>query len=145
LPDSDPLFVAENDPALATLERPNLMRDFGLILENVDGFDDLPNKFTLRGTQTVLALANSTLRPPPGLDSTRNGRNADPPERLGWGNDGLPLREFATGAIVQHATRTLNRRAGIDFRVPTDEELDALAAYQLALGRQEDFDCRRWS
>ena len=29
---------------------------------------------------------------------------------------------------------------GADFRVPTDEELDALVAYQLALGRQEDFD-----
>jgi hypothetical protein len=29
---------------------------------------------------------------------------------------------------------------GVDFRVPTDEELDALAAYQLSLGRQVDFD-----
>jgi hypothetical protein len=141
LPASDPLFVAETNPDLAVhFERPDLMRTFGLILENVDGFDDLENKSTLRGTQTVLALANSIVRPPPGLDSTRTGRNADPPERLGWGNDGLPLREFAIGAIVQHATRTLERRAGIDFRVPADEELDALAAYQLALGRQEDFD-----
>jgi hypothetical protein len=32
------------------------------------------------------------------------------------------------------------RVPGADFRVPTDEELDALAAYQLAIGRQEDFD-----
>ena len=68
--------------------------------------------------------------------------NADPPERLGWSNDGPPLRDFAIVAIAQHATRTLNRRAGADFRVPTDEELDALAAYQLALGRQEDFDLK---
>ena len=45
-----------------------------------------------------------------------------------------PLRDFAIVAIAQHATRTLKRRAGADFRVPTDEELDALAAYQLALG-----------
>jgi hypothetical protein len=45
-------------------------------------------------------------------------------------------------AIGQHATRTLNRVPGADFRVPTDQELDALAAYQLALGRQEDFILR---
>jgi hypothetical protein len=34
----------------------------------------------------------------------------------------------------------MNRIPGVDFRVPTDEELDVLAAYQLALGRQEDFE-----
>ena len=34
----------------------------------------------------------------------------------------------------------MNRVRGVDFRLPTDEELDALAAYQLAVGRQEDFD-----
>jgi hypothetical protein len=34
----------------------------------------------------------------------------------------------------------MSRIPGADFRVPTDEELDALAAYQLALGRQEDFE-----
>src|SRR5262245_55832628 len=76
------------------------------------------------------------------MDFTTNGKNPDPPERLGWGNDGLPLREFAIGAIVQHATRSLLRHPGIDFRIPSDEELDALAAYQLALGRQEDFDLK---
>jgi hypothetical protein len=142
LPASDPLFVAETDPALATLERPALMRQFGLILENVDGLDDLANKFTLRATQPVLALANSMVRPLAsfGLDFTTNGRNADPPERLGWGNDGLPLRDFAIGAVVQHATRSLARVPGTDVRIPTDEELDAMAGYQLALGRQEDFD-----
>src|SRR5262249_54029022 len=65
--------------------------------------------------------------------------NPDPPERLGWGNDGAPLRDFALVAIVQHAPRTMSRKPAVDFRVPTDEELDALAAYQLSLGRQEDF------
>ena len=59
LPASDPLFVAETNPALATLEKPDLMRQFGLILVNVDGFDP-QSGFTLRATQNVLALANST-------------------------------------------------------------------------------------
>ena len=85
-----------------------------------------------------------TRRPPQDpsfvIDFTTNGRNPNPPERLGWGNDGAPLRDFALVAIAQHAPRTLTRLPGADFRVPTDEELDALVAYQLPLGRQEDFN-----
>ena len=140
LPPSDPLFVAETTPGLATLENSDLLRRFGLILVNADGFD--PSRgFVFRGTQNVQALGNSMVPqdPNPGIDFSSNGRNPDPPERLGWGNDGAPLRDFPLVAIAQHATLTLNRTAGVDFRVPSDEELDALAAYQLALGRQEDF------
>jgi cytochrome c peroxidase len=141
LPSSDPLFVAETNSELADLENPDLLRRFGLILVNADGFQ--PERgFVLRAPQPVLALGNSTTPQDPsfGIDFSSNGRNPNPPERLGWGNDGAPLRDFALVAIAQHAPKTLNRRAGLDFRVPTDEELDALAAYQLALGRQEDFD-----
>jgi cytochrome c peroxidase len=146
LPPNDPLFVAESNPALAVnFEKPGLMRNLGVFVENADGYDDLANKFTLRSAQNIQALANSTVRPDPslGMDFSSNGLNADPPERLGWGNDGAPLRDFASVAIGQHATRTLNRTKGVDFRVPTDAELDALAAYQLALGRQEDFNLPR--
>ena len=50
LPPTDPLFVAEFVPALReNFENPRLMREFGLILENLDGFDDLPNRFVMRG------------------------------------------------------------------------------------------------
>ena len=98
--------------------------------------------FVLRATQNVQALGNSTTPQDPSfrVDFSTNGRNSNPPERLGWGNDGAPLRDFALVAIVQHAPRTLNRTRGLDFRLPTDEELDALVAYQLPLGRQEDFN-----
>ena len=87
-------------------------------------------------------LGNSTPPQDPSffIDFSTNGRNPNPPERLGWGNDGAPLRDFGLVAIAQHATRTLSRTPGVDFRVRSDEELDALAAYQLPLGRQEDFD-----
>jgi len=141
LPPSDPLFVAETDPALAMLEDSDLMRRFGLIVVNADGFD--PQRgFVLRATQNVQALGNSTTPQDPSffIDFSTNGRNPNPPERLGWGNDGAPLRDFALVAIVQHAPKTLSRTPGFDFRVPTDEELDALVAYQLPLGRQEDFN-----
>jgi cytochrome c peroxidase len=141
LPANDPLFVAEFNPALATLERPDLLRSLGLILVNADGFDS-QRGFTLRSIQNVQALGNSTTPQDPsfGIDFSTNGRNPNPPERLGWGNDAAPLRDFAIVAIVQHATKALDRRVGVDFRGPTDEELDALVAYQLPLGRQEDFD-----
>jgi hypothetical protein len=57
LPDDDPLFVAEFNPDLKeNFENPRLMREFGLIIENLDGFDDLANKFTLRGVPHTLFL-----------------------------------------------------------------------------------------
>lgn len=129
LPASDPLFVAEFVPALAkNFENPRLMRAFGLILENLDGFDDLANRFVMRGVPHTLALRTSVASP------------AGP--RTGWSGDGAPgdgsLRSFATGAVIQHFTKTLARVPGVDFRLPTDEELDALEAFQLSLGRKED-------
>src|SRR5215471_18240635 len=68
LPPSDPLFVADNNPALAVnFEKPELVRKLGVFVENLDGYDDLANKFTLRSAQNVQALANSTVRPDPSL------------------------------------------------------------------------------
>jgi mono/diheme cytochrome c family protein len=129
LPPTDPLFVAEFVPALReNFENPRLMREFALILENLDGFDDLPNRFVMRGVPHTLALRTSVASP------------AGP--RTGWSGDGAPgdgaLRSFAVGAVIQHFTRRLDRVAGVDFRLPTDAELDALEAFQLSLGRQQD-------
>jgi cytochrome c peroxidase len=129
LPSDDPLFVAETEPDLSkNFENPRLMRGLGLILENLDGFGDLENTFVMRGIPATLALRTSV------------ASGAGP--RTGWSGDGAPgdgsLRSFATGAVIQHFTKTTNRVAGVDFRLPTDEELDALEAFQLSLGRQED-------
>ena len=129
LPNDDPLFVAETNTDLAkNFENPRLMRKLGLILENLDGFSDLENVFVMRGIPHTLALRTSV------------ASGVGP--RTGWSGDGAPgdgsLRSFATGAVIQHFTKTTNRVAGVDFRLPTDEELDALEAFQLSLGRQED-------
>jgi hypothetical protein len=129
LPADDPLFVAETVPGLSRgFEAPRQMRANGLILENLDGFEDLENRFTLRGVPHTLAMRVS-------VDS-RDG------PRTGWGGDGAPgdrtLRSFAVGAVIQHFPKSTNRVAGVDFRLPTDEELDALEAFMLSLGRQED-------
>lgn len=129
LADDDPLFVAETNPDLAVnFENPLLMREFALIFENQDGFDDLENNFNMRGVPHTLAMKTS-------IDS-RDG------PRTGWSGDGAPgdgsLRSFATGAVIQHFTRTTDRIAGVDFRLPTDQELDALEAFQLSLGRQAE-------
>ncbi len=129
LPQDDPLFVAEFNPALReNFENPRLMREFGLIIENLDGFDDLENVFTLRGVPHVLAQRTS-------IDSPQG-------PRTGWSGDGSPgdgsLRSFATGAVIQHFPKTLGRIPGVDFRLPTEGELEALEVFMLSLGRQED-------
>src|SRR5690349_19352711 len=59
LPGTDPLFVAETNPALTSLENPDLLRRFGLIIVNADGFDP-ERRFVLRSVQNVQALNNST-------------------------------------------------------------------------------------
>jgi hypothetical protein len=129
LPDTDALFVAEFNPDLnENFENKRLLREFALILENLDGFDDLKNKFTRRGVPHTLGLRNSI--------ASSTGPHT------GWSGDGAPgdksLRSFATGAVIQHFTKTLKRVPGVDFRLPTEEELDALEAFQLSLGRQEE-------
>ena len=129
LPDDDPLFVAEfNSDLRENFEKPRLMRAFGLILENQDGFDDLENDFNLRGVPHVLGMRNT-------VDSLQGSRT-------GWSGDGAPgdesLRSFAVGAVIQHFPRTLDRVADVDFRLPTSKELDALELFMLSLGRQEE-------
>ena len=48
---------------------------------------------------------------------------------FGWSGETVDLREFATRAVLQHFPRSLARVPGVDFRVPTADELDALAAF----------------
>jgi len=129
LPANDPLFLPDFNPNLKeNFENTKLIRQVGLIMENLDGFDDLKNKFTMRGVPHTLGLTNSIV--------SRAGPHA------GWSGDGAPgdrtLRSFATGAVIQHFTKTLNRIAGVDFRLPTEEELDALEAFQLSLGPKQE-------
>jgi cytochrome c peroxidase len=145
LPKNDPLFVAESKRELNSdtnggkfFEVPSLMRQAGLILENVDGFDDLAHKFVLRGVPHLLGLGLSITPATSFNDGTSTSVAED---RTGWGGDGAPsLREFALRAVVQHFTRTLDRIPGVDFRFPTDDELDAIEAFLLSLGPQEELD-----
>lgn len=145
LPPRDPLFVAEFMDALnfdknggLRFEDPELMRTYGLIVENVDGFGDLAHRFTMRGVPHTLGMSFSLT--PSGADGT----STPPVHRTGWSGDGAPndgsLRQFAVGAVTQHFPLTLSRTPGVDFRLPTDDELDAMEAFQLSLGRQEELN-----
>ena len=141
LPKSDPLFVAETNPDLAKLENSKALRQRALISENVDGFD---RPAVLRGVPHTLALPVS-MAPDDDADSDQVFPDGTKPvNALGWSADGSPedgsLRQFAVGAVVQHFTKTLNRVEGVDFRLPTNAELDALEAFQRSLGRQEEVD-----
>jgi cytochrome c peroxidase len=153
LPHDDPLFVAEFIPALSeNFEKPELMRKVGLILENTNGFDNLQTNFTMRSVPHLLAMRTS-LDPPIVFDGTGIPPMGVPPnDRTGWSGDGSPtdlgadpqlegtLRDFAVGAVIQHFPLTTARKVGSDFRLPTEAELDAMEAFQLSLGRQEEFD-----
>lgn len=139
----DPLFLAEFDPNLDSnqngglrFEQPKLMHKFAVILENLDGFGNLKKRFVMRAVSHTFAQDMQRLRPVIG--------QAPPKQRTGWSGDGAPgagtLRDFATGAVTQHFPKTLNRVAGVDFVLPSSGDLDAMEAFQLALGRQEDVD-----
>jgi hypothetical protein len=145
--DDDPLFVAEFVPELAqNFENPKLMRGAALIQENLDGFDDLANKFVMRAVPHVLGMSTSLAPTSIPFDQSAPPNSNFPPgfpaQRTGWGGDGAPntgsLRDFATGAVTQHFPLTLARVNGQDFRLPDASELDAMEAFQLALGRQEE-------
>jgi hypothetical protein len=156
LPKNDPLFVAEYDPALNELENPTLMRQFGLILANADGFDKPPVfrsvPHTLALSQTIKLEFPCTSAQEPGCHPKAEfGQDLDywvasngEAEAVGWSQDGAPvaeggsLRAFTIGAVIQHFPRTLNRVPGSDFDLPTDYELDAIEAYMRSLGRSKD-------
>jgi len=139
----DPLFVAQRKRQLRNLEIPLLMRRRGLILENLDGFE---RPGVMRSVQHILGLSRS-------VANTSDDFPLPGDEALGWSGDGSPgdgtLREFAIGAVTQHFPRTLARRPcslsaveadprACDFRLPTEAELDALLAFQLFVGRDEE-------
>jgi cytochrome c peroxidase len=136
VPANDPLFVAEFNPALANLERPQLMRQFGLILENLDGLENPNVKFVMRGVPHTLGMQVSLEADPTQVPT--------PAEMTGWSGDGAPgtgsLREFAIGAVTQHFTKSLNRRKGQDFKLPNERQLDAMEAFQLSLGRDSELN-----
>jgi hypothetical protein len=139
LPASDPLFVAEFPAAqggVPGLERPALMRNHALILENADGFASPTTKFTMRGVPHSLSLATSVLAPADG--------RAAAAQRTGWSGDGAPntgaLRFFPVGAVTQHFTKRLNRVSGVDFVLPTDGQLDQMEAFMLASGRLNELN-----
>ncbi len=138
LPATDPLFVFETTPGLASLETSNLRGPFALVKENVDGFESQDFKFVSRSVPHTLSLATSITRDP------GDGTSAAVTQRTGWGGDGAPgdgsLRSFVEGAIKQHYPKDLSRTPGVSFRLPTNAEKDQVVAFQLALGRTADIN-----
>jgi cytochrome c peroxidase len=141
VPANDPLFVAEFNPALANLEKPALMRQFGLILENVDGLEDPVNKFVMRSVPHTLGMQVSLNQD---VTQVAPPFNTTPAQMTGWSGDGAAgtgsLRDFATGAVTQHFTTSLQRIPNSHFKLPKNKQLDAMEAFQLSLGRDRDPD-----
>lgn len=138
LPSTDKLFVASLPPSqggVPGLELPEVLEQFGLILENVDGAEDPTVKFVMRGVPHSESMVTSILAP-------ADGRA--PVQRTGWSGDGAPqtgaLRFFSEGAVRQHFTKDLQRREGIDFVLPTVTQADKMEAYMLATGRTNELN-----
>jgi mono/diheme cytochrome c family protein len=137
-PANDPLFVAEFNSALRQLEIPAQMRGRSLILENVDGLQSPTTKFVLRTVPHNLSMGVSVTRNPTADTVT------PPQDRTGWSGDGAPgngaLRDFQTGAIIQHYPKRLNRVAGTDFRLATDLELTRIDQFMRNLARTNELN-----
>ena len=116
LPATDFLFVAEFNNDLTGLEdggATGLLRTRGLILENIQGFK-----------------ADPVFRSPPSLF------NLSFTAPYGYNGNVPNLREFSTGAVIQHFPKTLARDSlggSPDFVLPTEAELDSLEAFMLSL------------
>ncbi len=147
---TDSLFVAErgHPNQVPNLEIPQFLRNFGLILENIDGFEDPLNKFVMRSVPHTLSMATS-ITPPEDDDADGvlpDGSTLDFLERTGWSGDGAPmpgtLRIFPVGAVIQHYTRNFFiREPGPEsFRLQTDDELDKMEAFMLSTGRMNNLD-----
>ena len=101
----------------------------GLILENIDGFDKAP---VFRA-------------PPPTINMAFTGP-------YGLSGEFPTISDFDMGAVAQHFTKNIggqpdavnniSRVPGVDFRMPTQLELDALEAFQLSVfvPERQDFD-----
>ncbi len=128
LPPNDPLFVAEQNPLLADLENPCLMRGArGLFLENIDGFENPP---FFRSSPPLMNVA----------DTAPYGHGGDIPD----------LQQFTTGAVTQHLPKTTARNSDpsvgpLDFRLPTQRELEAMEAFMqsMRLPADGDYDLQR--
>jgi cytochrome c peroxidase len=144
LPDDDPLFVAERVPALAGLDNPRVIRANAAVGLPEDGAG-APR--VVRSVPHLFALQTSVSRVPDttAFDGIGDGGITRPLERTGWGGDlgsagggDGSLRVVASTAVLALLPKTLPGAEGTDFRLPTAEELDALEAFQRALGRVND-------
>ncbi|WP_420632226.1 DUF7594 domain-containing protein [Candidatus Leptofilum sp.] len=97
-------FTMIHGPSANTISFPD---GRALILENIDGFTQ---QEVFRASPHLFNVAESA--------------------PYGWSSEIADLGDFSEGAIVQHAPRSLLRRPGIDFRPPTQAELDALETFQ---------------
>jgi cytochrome c peroxidase len=133
LSDDDPLFIAEFDddlpqfdpdnPTTPAFEDPVLMSARGLILENIEGFDE---------------DEDGNLINPPFFRAVPSLFNLEFTAPYGYSACCDDLRIFSMGAVVQHFPKTLERIENTDFVLPNEVQLDALEAFMLSKLSPED-------
>ncbi len=162
--------LASDGTNLGALDVPEILRATALIGISEDGVDkpsvnrSVPH---LKGLRQTFGPPVGVFRdfsdanpapfplPPAGSDpAVRMGLTLDnasvPPfDRGGFGGDlsfepelGLfgRIRDAVPGAVFLLFTKTLDRQIGVDFRLPTDLEADAVTAFYFTLGRSSDLE-----
>ena len=115
---------------MQNFENPVLMRNVGLILENVDGFNNLQGKFAMRGVPHTLALPTSLRPVPPDVDNP-DGTTMPPDHRTGWGGDGAPFNEFVL--LGDGATHSIGN---LQVAATTSDQTQRNAFIQTAINQQ---------
>jgi hypothetical protein len=112
------------DPArMRTSGDPAFPDGRGLILENIDGFANLP---VFRKSPHLQNLIHTG---PYGFSN-----NISSLTDIVDSNGNVLEEGFATGAVKQHFPRRIERALGIDFRLPTRQEQADMAAFMVSAG-----------
>ena len=136
LPASDPLFVSELSPAQ--------QRSRGLFLPAFNPRRPWEPSFEWPAAMRQLGLVGlDTGQIMPRFRAVRPAWNLELTAPYGLKGDFETLRDFTKDAVQQHLTRHVDRVPSRDFRWPTEEELDALVAFQLSVTSHDDFDFLR--
>ncbi|MFQ6030087.1 MAG: hypothetical protein ACE5Q6_21650 [Dehalococcoidia bacterium] len=143
-PSDGTVKFANPDLLPGLFEDPPRMFNFGHILENQDGTDEVCGfPATDDGDDQTACLDpadvvcdQTACEHPNSLSVRRNTPtviNTLLTAPFGLGGDVPDLQAFSAGAVFQHFPKTLNREASVDFRTPTQKELEELEAFQRAV------------
>jgi len=113
----------------------------GTIASFTEGnLDELENSTLISGGRALILENIDGFNQPAVMRSSPHLLNIDLTAPYGWSGDIPNLLEFSKGAVTQHAPRRIDREEGVDFRLPTEDELAAMDAFMRSISLPADGD-----